>query len=323
MRQTPGTECPRGLLVHHGSMTEPSHIFASSATHDLRSFFQAVGQFSGERALNTETFEREEPEVPAELLDEKNSKVTADPLPIDAFLDGIQASLLVTHRAHRPVYLSYVAAGAVSRGATPVGLKEKLTIFCSTVDREWVDSLSTTIPVEEIACETPPDVEKAALQILRSDRDSLEKSLGADLVEALPGYLVLDGSVMFHQYSTKTLGVVKTTRRKYLADESCLFGLPVGWRSPRFKISAGHGGGNIDRYSTYLRMFDASTQAWNFGLIRLEAYDPDLLDGLAAACLRERQSSAGGDARFDRHLASVRACEEFLRSRRPSVFSLG
>lgn len=320
-------EWDKGEDAHLPAMTSPSPspsaVPGSAGTYDLRSFFRAVGKFSGERALHTEPFEREEPDVPAELLDDQNVKITADPLPIAAFVDGIQASLLVTHRAHRPVYLSYVAAGAVARGAKPLGLQEKLTIVCSTVDREWVDTLATSIPTEELACEAPPDVEKTALQVLRHDRDALEQNLVTELAQRTEGHLILDGSLLFRPYDLRLLGVVKTTRRKYLADESCLFGMPAGWRSPRFKIPAGSGGGGVDRYSTYLRLFDASSRAWNFGLIRLEAYDPDLLDGLAAACLKERQSAAGGDARFDRHLSSVRACEEFLRSRRPSVFHLG
>lgn len=290
--------------------------------YDLRRFFRSVGRFSGERALTSTPPEREEPDAPAELLDASIRRITADPLPVAAFVDGVQAALLVTHRAHRPVFLNYVAAGAVGPGARCIGLRERLTVVCSTLDREWVDSLDSSIPVEELPVELPPEVERAAIQVLGGDRELLERSLVEALCEQETGVLALDGSLVGRPFDEDLVGIVKSTRKKYLSDESCLFGLPAGFRSPRFKIPAGTAGSGHDRYSCYVRMFDASSKAWNFGLIRLETFHPDLLDGLAARCLAERQSPAGGDARWDRHLASVRAVEEFLRARRPAVFSM-
>jgi hypothetical protein len=298
---------------------------APLSQHDLEAFFHAVGHFSGERGLTATPQERAEPDVAAELLDAGNSRIDADPMPVAAFVDGIQAALVVTHRDHRPVYLNYVAAGAVGggpAGAVPLGLEESLTLVCSTVDREWADEVRGTIPVEELPVEYPPDVERAAVQILGGAREQRERALVEDLVRQGRAPLVLDGSLVGRPFQRELVGVVKTTRRKYLADERCLFGLPAGWRSPRFKIPAGTAGSGIDRYSCYLRMVNAEHSPWNFGLIRLESFDPDLLDPLAARCLLERQSSASGDARWDRHLTSIRAVEEFLRSCRPGVYAL-
>lgn len=298
-------------------MTSPA-----SSPHDLRAFFRSVGRFTGERALTSTPLERPEPDVPAELLDTENARIDTVPLPVSAFVDGIQASLVVTYRAHRPVYLSYAAAAAVGPGARALDVRERLVIVCSTLDREWVDSLSTTIPVEELPLESPVEVERAAVQSLGGAREALERHLVEDLCTQVDDYLVVDGSLTGRPFERRLVGVVKSTNRKYLADESCLYRLAPGWRSPRFKIPAGSAGSQYDRYSCYLRMFDASQRAWNFALIRLEAYSPDVLESLAARCLRERQSPAGGDPRFDRHLASVRATEELLRSRRPGVFAL-
>jgi hypothetical protein len=292
--------------------------------YDLRAFFHAVGRFSGEKALTSTPPDRPEPEVPAELLDADNARVEADPLPVAAFVDGIQAALVVTHRAHRPVYLNFVASGAVGTsprgGPLPLGVRERLTVVCSTLDREWVDEVRTGIPVEELPVETPPDIERAAVQILGGAREQLERRLVEDLVAQGHAPLALDGSLVGRPYQAELVGIVKSTGRKYLADESYLFRLPAGWRSPRFKIPAGSAGSGIDRYSCYLRMVNASQHAWNFGLIRLETFDPDLLAG---RCLQERQNAASGDRRWDRHLAGVRAVEEFLRSRRPAAFAIG
>lgn len=289
-------------------------------SHDLREFFRAVGHFSGQRALTSTPPDREEPLNPAELLEDDNVEVDGAPLPIAAFVDGIQASLNVTYRSHRPVYLNYVAAGAVGEGARFLGMREKLTVLCSSMDTEWVQSLGQSIPIEELAAVSPLDVERGALATLAGDRESHERHLVEDLVAQKVGTLCLDGSLLGRPPLSSLVGVVKSTNKKYLSDESMLFRLPQGWRSPIFKIAENTAGISPDRYSCYLRLTSAENRAWNFGLIRLEAYTPDLLMPLAARALRERQGVASGDPRFDRHLASIKACEDALRARRPPVF---
>lgn len=296
-------------------MTEPQ-------THDLRDFFRAVGHFSGQRALTSSPSERLEPNTPAVLLEEDNQFVTSPPLEIAAFVDGIQASVCVTYRAHRPVYLNYVAAGAVGAGAKIVGLREKMTVLCSSEDTPWVQSLGQNIPIEELASSDPMEIERGALATLAGDRESHERHLVEDLVAQGTGMLCLDGALVGRPALASLVGVVKSTGRKYLSDESCLYRLPAGWRSPIFRIPENTAGVAPDRYSCYLRLFSAENKAWNFGLIRLESFSPDNLDALAARALRERQSPAGGDPRFDRHLSSIRACEEAMRSRRPAVFAI-
>lgn len=291
-------------------------------SHDLRQFFRAVGSFGGQRALLSTPEERTDTDVPVDVLDADPVKVTAQAMVPAGFVDGVQASLCVTYRAHRPVFLSYTAAGAVGAGAKPLGLLENLVVVCSAKDREWVEDLGSTIPINELAAESPPDVEREAHQLLGGSREKLERALIEDLDSHGLRPLVVDGNLVARPFSTGLLGVVKSTRRRYLPDERVLFGLRAGWRSPRFRIPAGSNGHANDRYSCYLRLHDASHQAWNFGMVRLETYDADQLDPLAARCLLERQGAASGDARWDRHLASVAAVEEFLRARRPTVYGM-
>ena len=303
-----------------------SHVPAPAVTiphqsgYDLRALFRSVGRFAGHRALTSTPEPRPEPEVPAELLDAGPSKVHGEALEVGAYLDGVQAALDVAYRAHRPVHLIYVGAGAVDDRYRPVGLRDELFLTCSVLDREWVDQLDGGLPVEEIGEESPAELERLGLALLAGRREMLERHLAKDLADQGHTPLVVDGSLAGRPVDLDVVGVVKTTRRRYLADESCLFGLPAGWRSPRFKIKAGTAGAGADRYSAYVRMVAADDAPWNFGLIRVEAYDPQLLDPLAARCLDERQRAAGGDRRWDRHLSGVRHTEEFLRARRPWVF---
>lgn len=308
----------------HGRDFNDEGVCVSEPTgpYDLKKFFRAIGQFSGVRASASTLSEREEPDTPAELLDGAPSEVVSAAMPVSGFVDGVQASLVVCHREHRPVYLSYTAAGCVDPQGRPLGLRERLVVVCSVLDREWVDALDSDIPVEELALSAPPDVERAALTALAGDRESLERALVDDLLAQGTGLLVLDGSLTARPHDSRLVGVVKSMRRKYLADESCLYGLKPGWRSPRFKIASESAGSSADRYSCYLRLFDASDAAWNFGLVRLESYDAAQLDPLCALALQQRQGGGSSDARYDRHLRSVRECEEFLRARRPQVFTL-
>lgn len=288
--------------------------------YDLRGFFRSVGRFTGERGGEIAAPDREAPDHPAELLDSSPLEVNDEPIPVGAFIDGIQASLIVAWREHRPVYLQYIAAGALGPEAKPVGLRERLQVVASSADREWLDEIGCELRIEEIVATEPPAVEQEASKLLGSIRENLERALVEDLIDQSVRPLIVDGTLIGRAPRRDLLGVVKTHRTRYLEDESVLWRLPAGWRSPRFKIEASGGGG--DRYSCYLRLFDASQHSWHFGLIRLEAFHPDQLDPLASRCLNERQHPAAGDPRWDRHLAGVHACEEFMRARRPAIFSM-
>jgi len=289
--------------------------------YDLRSLFKAIGRFGAQRALDVAPTERQKADAPVEMIDEAPSEITAEALEVEGFVDGIQATLCVTHREQRPIYLCYVGAAAVGSGARVVGMREQLRLICADADADFVRGISAGVPIEQLIDQTPPELERDAHRLVGSSRDNLERSLVDDLLSQGCGNLVLDGSLIGRPRDRRLVGVVKTTNRQWLENESVLWSLPVGWRSPRFKIGSALGEG-AERYSCYVQMTDKTSGAWNLGLIRLESFDPEILDALAARCLLERQGSRSGDLRWDRHMASVRAVEEFLRSRRPSVFSL-
>ena len=290
-------------------------------SHDLRSLFQNVGRFSGLRGPTTTPELRREVDKPVELLEKGICKVGSDVLDVSGFIDGVQSSLIVTYNDHRPVYLNYTGAAAVSADLRPLSIIEKLVLVASNIDYEWVNNLKTTVPFTEIPSNLPAEIERLGIASLVGDRESLESKLVDDLVEN-GNRFVVDGSLVGKPINTGIFGVVKSTKRKYLEDESILFGLPSGWRSPIFRLPVGSQGVEADRYSCYLRLSSAENNAWNHGLIRLESYDADLLDSLAALCITQRQNARSGDIRHDRHLRAIRACEELLRARRPAVYNL-
>lgn len=318
----PGDHCAYALDLL-GATVCPVTDMEISSGYDLREFFRRVGGFSGERAGLATPKDRPMVDQVVELLDDNvPHQVQADPLTPAGFVDGIQSSLCVTYRQHRPVLLSYVAAGCLSPSGDIVGAQEKFFVVASAEDREWFDSLSTRIPLVELVEKQPEPVLRAASAYVSDTRDNLERQLVVDLLDGGAETLVVDGSLTKRPPRAGVVGVVKTTRRQYLPDESVLWGLPAGFRSPRFRIPAGSQGVQVDRFSCYLRLQDAQRHAWDFGLVRLEAFALDELDPLAALALSERQSSRSGDLRFDRHLSGVRAVEDVLRARRPNVFSL-
>lgn len=253
--------------------------------------------------------------------------VTGEPLTVTGFVDGIQSSLIVAYREHRPVFLTYQAAGAVGRDATLVGLQERMTLVATAEDVDWLSRMNASdrpLPVEVLTARSPFDIETEAYLAVGQWRDQLERALVQDLVDRGAGALVVDGSLRDRPHSLTLNAVVKdVASTRYLPDESHLMQLPEGWRSPIFCIPRGAAGGAVvDRYSCYVRLHDARYNSWNHGMIRLEAYDPEQLMPLAALAMTERQGPRSGDGRWDRHLVSVALTEKVLRARRPDVFEL-
>lgn len=288
--------------------------------HDLRQLFKAVGTV-GSTSGGLGALERTDATEHVEVLDEPVLKIDCDPLDVLGFTDGIQNAIHLMHRDARPVVLYYVAAGCISAAngskITPVALRERLRILAAEPDHEWIDTLGTTIPIETLTGDTPPDMELEVTKVISDNRARLETQLLDELLAGDdPRPVVVDGSLLAKRNDDRLVAVTKSARTRYLPDERLLFTLRAGWRSPRFTVSRG----GAKRWSCYLQLADKHNGPWNLGLVRLEAFDRDLLEPLASLCLTERQGPRSGDARWDRHLASVRAVEDFLRAKRPVAF---
>lgn len=286
--------------------------------YDLRRLFKAVGRVGG-RGGEVAASERADSEELVEMVDACSLEVVSDPAEVAGFVDGIQAHMHLTHIERRPVSLYYVAAGALAKGAKPVALVEHLRLQCSEEDREWVENLGSNIPVEILPGATPPELELAAAKSVGAARDRAERTVIDEMLKVGGvGLIAVDGSLMARPHSDRLVGIVKTTAVRYLGDERVLWDLPRGWRSPRFTIGAGE----RRRYSCYVQLVEKGDGAWNLGLIRLESFVLSHLEPMAATCLAEVQTRSSGDPRWDRHLGSVRAVEEFLRARRPATFTM-
>lgn len=287
--------------------------------YDLRKLFKAVGT-AGMVGTAAGDPERPDTSEPVTLIDDAALAVTCDPIQVAGFVDGIQAALTLTYRDQRPIYLYYVAAGALAPGTVPVAHSEHLAICAAEPDLEWIRERSAGIPVETLAGSTPPEMESSYRKLVSERRSGIERVVVDTLLtQTDTGAIVVDGAITSHPRDPRIVGVVKTSRTRYLSNESIIWHLPSGWRSPRFTVGTG---GN-ERYSCYLQLGDKTNRGWSHGLIRLEAWTLDLLEPLGALALNERQSSRSPDPRRDRHLQSVRAVEEFLRGRRPAVFEWG
>lgn len=300
-----------------------SHM-SNAAPYDLQDFLSKTR--TGFYGPLVESENRHESKLEVDVIENDISKPTADPLNAYAFVDGIQSQMLVTYRDHRPIVLAYTAAGAANRGPALQAVNEKLHIVCSEKDEEWLDHLNNAdnpIPVATVVDGPPPMLEKLILERVGNIRATCETELVSTLATQVPAnaYLVLDGSLLGKEHSAKLVGVVKSSRTKYLKDETQLYSLPTGWRSAMFAIPTPNS--ETIRYSAYLRLVPANHNSWSFGLIRLETFDPNLIDALAARALIERQTAASGDGRWDRHLVSVATCEKLLRARKPAAFTIG
>jgi len=286
--------------------------------YDLRSLFKAIGRVGGRGGENA-AVERSDTTEEVNLLENNPLEVKAEAAAVCGFVDGIQSTMHLTHIDRRPVTMYYVAAGALGEGATPKALVEKLRLQCASEDVEWVESLGSRIPVEVLGSSNPPDLELEAQKAVGAARDKAERTVIDDLIAGTDaGLIAVDGSLLARPRSKRLVGVVKTTKSRYLSDETVIWSLRRGWRSPRFTIGTGE---NL-RYSCYVQLVEKGDGAWNLGLVRLESFDLENLEPMAARCLQETQTRSSNDPRWDRHLGSVRAVEEFLRARRPAAFTL-
>lgn len=302
--------------------------------YDLRTMFHAIG---GLRTINEppdvdDLAERPDSFEDIDLYDEDARPIGATPADVAAWVDGIQASMRVCYREHRVVRLMFVAAGAVTTTLDPVMLEddtgqlqparhEQLQLLVSATDDPWVDQIRGNVPKFVLDETNPADLERESAATPGRLREQAETRLVTQLLGANLGLIAVDGALSRHHNGDRRLvGIIKSTGTRYLPDEQVLFDLPAGWRSPRFTLKGR--GDTHDRTSCYLRLAASDNQRWNHALIRLETHDPDLLDPVAAACLKQVQFDPTADSRFDRQVQPIRGVEKWLRARQPAIFSV-
>lgn len=281
--------------------------------YDLRALYRAVGRIPS--AL---------PELPERvqvraLEDHGVHQVTAPPATVTGVVDGIQPpGRALCWREGRPVGLLYVAAGCLGLEARRMlAYQERLLLVTSCLDADWVRSISQGVPVIALPERFPAELVMAINELHRRLRHRLERDVLAAVRR--PEHLVaVDGHLRdVPPGEGPVASIVKSHRAQYLTDERELVSLRAGHLSRPFLLPAIRDG-EIDRWSAYLRLHPATENEWTHGLVRLELTDVELLDGVAAWCLRNRQPP-NADRRWHVHLESVAGCEQLLRARVPPV----
>lgn len=295
---------------------------AGGGVLDLRPFLQDMGTGLHQMPVVSE---RSVVPDPFELME--SAPVEIEPRLVDnsVFIDGIQAAKILTYMEHRPVILSFTSAGGISQALHPVDLVETLEIVCSELDAGRIASYDCPVAVNAIADRgAPGETDLAVRGTVNDTRDKQEFLLAARLLKADPdGLVISDGHLAHRPEDRRMLGIVKTVNTQMLADETGLWALREGWRSPAFKVPARFGGGNADRYSSYVRLRSSAGRQWSHGLIRVETFDPDMLDVAAGIALGNRQHVNTDDPRGDRHVVPVARVEKWLKSRIPYYLAGG
>lgn len=286
-------------------------------TVDLHVLLSRLGWVPGHTGEMSSGGARESFSGRVELIDTAPREVGAAPLEVTAWVDGVQAYRPVTWRSGRPVVVAWVAAGGLSPDdGTLVGpVSEKLWVLCGRPDHDeilgLVDDLG--LAVEPVGADEPPEVEALIPARVSDARDGAERDT-IQRIARTGGIVAVDGSIRTRGTNPRLVGVVKTHRTRYLADERVLWDLPAGWMSPRFRV---HDTDGSVRCAAYVRVVGNRRRPWWWGLVRVEARDPGLLEPLAALCGTLAQGPGSEDPRWDRHLAPVAAVERVLRARRP------
>lgn len=247
-------------------------------------------------------------------------QVPPTPIVVDGVVDGIQRTLSLRRREHRPITLAYIAA-ASARGQALTAIAERVCVICSHRDLKWVRSAAPTVPVVVLEEHHPANVEAATARVVDLHRRVAERRVVERAAPRDGGLLLVDGPV--RQYGTRLRlgGVVKSLGDQLWVPAS-LLPARAGDRSPAFLIPSGTRS-ESDVHSAYLRLHDCPPEyPATHGLIRLEVQERADLDALAAFCLASRQGPGSGDPRWPVHLAPVRLLETVLGARVPLALKL-
>ena len=227
--------------------------------------------------------------------------------------DGIQRRRVVTVRNRRPVWLVAVAAGVASDTDLKVG-EMNLYLAGSHLDETWMRQRPGGFPTVVLDAIEPSTVVADFDHVVQGHRWQLEARVVRTAAER--GTVVVDGSISRYtaEHGDRVVGVVKSLATPYLTDESELHRLGEGCCSQTFTIPAERRP-HLDRHSCFLRLHDAGPNDSLFGVVRLEAVDPEQLAPLAAWAYNQRQGPGSGDPRWPVHLVPVAWVERVLRAR--------
>lgn len=273
-------------------------------------------------------------------------RVAGDPEPgFAAFLDGTQQSRVAGYAEGLPVVFGTVAAVVrVRRNRrlytwSPPGPVVERRVYLprryvadalpALYERHGFSVTDTTEPTADghVPDRHPFMLLERAVHLVQEDRERAERRLAEAWCQREGTPLFIDGSVNKSDAVARApcaAGVVKSHRTLYAEGDALqrIFALRRGERSSVLRITSAH---RTPVASWYLRLRDPAGRDPLWGLVRVEAADPEPLgeplealtaraDRLSRWVLAEVAPLAMPDGRWDKLVYGVRDCEEFLRS---------
>lgn len=277
----------------------------------------------------------------------RTRRIEGDPeVGFAAFLDGTQQSRVVGYHEGLPIVVGTVAAVVRVRvnrrlytwtaGDAPI-VERRVYLPAAYLPPALAAHFAATgWTVVDV---TAPDhggavpirhpfalLERAVHQV-QEDRERAERALAEKWCRLEGTPLFIDGGVSKSDVVARaecSVGVVKSHRTLYVEGEALerVFRLRRGERSSAFRITSRT---RTPVASWYLRLRDAAGHDPLWGLVRVEAADPEhrgepaealtaRADRLSRWVLAEAAPLALPDGRWDKMAYGIRDCEEFLRA---------
>jgi hypothetical protein len=272
-------------------------------------------------------------------------RVEGDPEPgFAAFLDGTQRSRVLGYHDGLPLVFGTVAAVIRRRanrrlytwGEGPI-VERRVYLPLAFLPPDLADHYRAAgYAVEDTTAPDPdgsyPDrhpftLADRAVHLVQQHREQAEQRLAERWCSSQGSPLYIDGGVNKSEVVARArcaVGVVKSHRTLYVEGEALtrVCRLRRGERSSVFRIPSAR---RTPVASWYLRLRDPAGHDPLFGLVRVEAADPEALgdsaealtaraDGVSRWVLAEASPIALPDGRWDKMTYGIRDCEEFLRA---------
>ena len=285
--------------------------------------------------------------APAQLVEGRAlraHRVDGDPeAAIAAFLDGTQRSRVAAYLHGLPIVLGTVAAVIRVRHARRLTTWARGPLvgrlLCAPRalldDATWHALEGLDLPVRDCSLDDrgapvgphPFALLERARGIVEYERELAEQELAHRWCGSEQATLLVDGGISGSERiasSACTVGVVKSHRTLHVADADLgiVLGLRHRQRTSVFRVAPAR---RAPVLSWYLRLRDPAGHDPLWGLVRVEAADPETLgepaealtaraDRLSRWILAEAAPVALPDGRWDKMVYGIRDCEEFLRA---------
>lgn len=274
-------------------------------------------------------------------------RISGDPeTGYQGFLDGTQRSRVVGYADSVPIVHATVAAvirvrvnrrlftwpdGALVRRAVLAPRRALPAALWKLLEERFESVIDTGNADGDLspADAHPFGLVERAVHAVQELREALEERLAIEWCRRDGRPLVLDGGIKRSETVARSrcaVGIVKSHRTLYVEGDALarVLHLRRGERSSVFRVTRAPGN-RAPVASWYLRLRDHAGHDPLWGLVRVEAADPQALgesleettaraDRLSRWILAEVTPLALPDARWDKMIYPIRDCEEYLRA---------